>query len=167
MVTDFQERLRQIREERDRESRAKRDVEAALNLERLNALEQRFDRREQIERTIEGFASKFISEVPTFERTKSFFEGKYQIEVSTDDLLVDEHGSPQKLFSRIAFLIDTLVDAGQLTVVCKKTVRNRDQDPGSARVGISSTNIDEFARFAEQQFFEFADAYFSGAASSR
>lgn len=161
MVTDFQDRLRQIREQRDRETRAKQEVEAAANQERRSAIEERFDRREKIEAVIDALAAKFIHEVGAFSRSKSFFEGKYKIEVGHEDLLVDEQGHPQKLFSRLAFLIDTTTPES-IRVAVKKTVRNRDQESVQTEVGATPEAVAEFEQFSENQFFGFADLYFAG-----
>lgn len=166
MVTDFEDRLRQIRAERDRETRAKQEEVAAANQQRLTTIEQRFDRREKVEAVIIALAEKFIEEVQAFGRTKSFFEGKYKIEIAHDELIVDENGAPQKLFSRIAFLLDTTATDGTITVAVKKTVRNRDQEAVHTSVGTTSASMDEFTKFTEEQFFGFADAYFTGPAGS-
>lgn len=166
MVTDFEDRLRQIRAERDRETRAKQEEVAAANQQRLSTIEQRFDRREKIETAIVALAERFIGEVQAFAQTKSFFEGKYKIEVAHEDLIVDEAGMPQKLFSRIAFLLDTTSTDGTIHVAVKKTVRNRDQDGVNTSVDTSSASMEDFTRFTEEQFFGFADTYFTGPSGS-
>ena len=129
------------------------------------ARDQRFERREQLERSIEGLADKFISEVPGFERAKSLYEGKYKIEVASDEFLVDEEGVPRKLFSRIAFLLDTQLDHSHIGVACKKTVRSRDLESTTFRVDIACDDVREFDDYAEKQFFDFADLYFASDAS--
>ena len=92
MVTDFQDRLRQIREEQDQAQRQARAAEAERELARASAVELRLERREQLEHVIDEYAQKFSGEVVGFVRTKSFFEGKYRIELHCDEVLFDAQG---------------------------------------------------------------------------
>lgn len=166
MVTDFQERLRQIREAKDRESQAKRARESAAETDRYQRLEMRFDRREKIEKIIEEFSDTFMAEVPTFERSKSFFEGKYKIEVSSDELALDPGSRVVKQFSRVTFLLDPRPEVVKATdsiqIRCKKTVRNRDLESTALVVDASEESLDLVRQFVQEQFFGFAAEYFSG-----
>lgn len=164
MVTEFQERLRQIREEKDRESKQRREQDTVAEHERLARLELRFERRERIEKMIEGYGDKFIAEVPAFSRAKSFFEGKYKIEVHNDDLLLDAAGHLTKYFSRITFLLDTQPNQGAIHIQCKKTVRNRDLDSTLSVLEMPAGALEAVEAFVEEQYVEFADAYFSSKA---
>lgn len=166
MVTDFEERLRQIREAKSRESAEQQRQSEEQSLERHLELENRFDRREQIEKAIEQYGDKFMEVVPAFARSKSFFEGMYKIEVSNDEVFVGDQGKVTKLFSRVTFLIDTQSPDGRIVVRCKKTVRNRDLESTMCRIERTPEALDEFRQFAEQQFFDFASSFFSGRASA-
>lgn len=169
MVTDFQKRLREIREAKDRESAERRAEEDAKARDRFREIESRFDRRERLEGIIEEYARNFVGEVPSFSVRKSFFEGKYRIEVSGEDFVVDEAGTPRKQFSRIAFFLDPRPQAaaeGSLEVQCKKTVRSRDLESASVTVPPDDEGLEAFERFVEGQFFEFANAYFGAGSPS-
>lgn len=171
MVTDFQKRLREIREAKDREVRARQAEDLATAHDRFAAIEHRFDRREKIVKVVEEHADNFAAEVEAFSRSKSFFEGMYQLEVSGDEILLDEAGTLVKRFSRITFLLDPKpagvsgvpdCDGESVLVRCKKVVRNRDLESASHLVESPDESLDDFRRFVEEQFLEFADAYFSG-----
>ena len=163
MVTDFEERLRQIREAKHRESEQLKRDDVAHAGERHAELASRFDRREKVEKSLEHCAEKFIGLVPSFSKHKSFFEGMYKIEVHSDDLVVGDGGKVSKQFSRVTFLIDVQSPDGRIGVRCKKTVRNRDLESASFLIERGSEALEAFASFAEEQFIEFAGEYFSGA----
>jgi hypothetical protein len=165
MVTDFEERLRQIREAKSRESEANKRSQLERESERHAELATRFDRRERIENTILELADKFMEVVTTFQRTKSFFEGMYEIQISADEVVIGESGTMRKLFSRITFLIDTHAHDGSIGVRCKKTVRNRDLESAQAMVDPSDDALVAFRGFADAQFIEFAGEYFAGSNS--
>jgi hypothetical protein len=165
MVTDFEDRLRQIRESKNRESEEQRRQDSALSAERHAELAARFDRRENLERVIGEYADKFVALVSTFTRQKSFFEGMYKIELHSDDLLLGDAGKVTKLFSRIVFLIDTHDTDGHMVVRCKKTVRNRDLESSMHALSRTEESFEAFSKFTEEQFLEFADAYFEGSAA--
>ncbi len=167
MVTDFEERLRKIREEKSRESEAHKRHADELAHERQVQLADLFERREQLERAIEQYSDKFMEVVPAFTRTKSFFEGKYKVEVNSDEIVVGDNGRMGKLFSRVTFLLDTQSMDGRIVVRCKKTVRNRDLETTSTAVERSPEALETFQRYAEQQFIEFAGAYFDGEPSAK
>ncbi len=169
MVTDFQERLRRIREEKDQESKQQREKNAVAELARVTRIEHRIDRREKIEHVITEYIDKFMAELPAFRRTKSFFEGKYKIELHNDDLVLGASSHVEKYFSRITFLIDPSpgpisvdapVDPDLIQVRCKKTVRNRDLDSAIVNVIGTDEACQSLRIFLEEQFFEFAGAYF-------
>ena len=164
MVTDFQERLRQIREARDRELKDQTDSVPTDSLDHPSLLELRIDHREKIEKVVLDYADRFINEVPAFTRSKSFFEGKYKIEVRCEDLQIDDRGKLGKNFSRITFLIDPEAPHTALPVTCKKTVRSRDNDGGSTAVESSAESLEEFRTFVDDQFCQFASVYFAGQA---
>ncbi len=169
MVTDFQDRLRQIREAKDRELRQQREARSTADQDRFTRMVLRFVHREKIERIIADLCDNFMQEVPSFRLSKSFFEAKYKIEIHTDDLLIGEGGRVDKFFSRITFLLDTkpgtqgLGDEalGRLQVRCKKTVRNRDLESAMVEVDCSPESVSAFRQFAQEQFLEFAGEYFS------
>jgi len=165
MVTDFEERLRQIREAKARETEQQRLQANELASERHAFLASRFDRREQVEKAIAEFGDKFMDVVPAFQRTKSFFEGMYKIEVSSDEVVVGDGGKVSKLFSRITFLIDTRATDGRIEVRCKKTVRNRDLESTTNTVDVTPDALEAFRKFADEQFIEFAGMYFAGTSS--
>ncbi len=169
MVTDFQERLRRIREEKDQESKQQREANAVAELARVTRIEHRIDRREKVERIITEYIDKFTAELPVFRRNKSFFEGKYKIEVFNDDLVLGASSHVEKYFSRITFLIDpspapvspdAVEDHDRIHVRCKKTVRNRDIDSAVVNLSGSDESFESLRQFLEEQFFEFAGAYF-------
>ncbi|MFG0320696.1 MAG: hypothetical protein ACF8XB_25710 [Planctomycetota bacterium JB042] len=167
MVTDFQKQLREIREAKDREKRAREEASMAATNDRLAALEVRFDRLEKMVRIVEEHADNFAAEVGTFSRSKSFFEGMYQIELSGEEVLIDEAGALSKRFSRISFLLDSapsVVDAdgkGAVLVRCKKTVWSRDLESTSHLVDAVDESLEAFRDFVREQFLDFAQAYFS------
>ncbi len=160
MVTDFQDRLRQIREEKDRESQLKQAQHSAGDIDRIALLELRFDRRERIEKVIHESAESFLAELPSFTRSKSFFEGKYKIEVTGDDLMLDENSQLVKSFSRVMFLLDPNAD-GQIRIQCRKTAHNRDLESATHVVRDEPDALERFQVFVEDQFVSFANAYFS------
>ncbi|MFH0944279.1 MAG: hypothetical protein V2A76_03700 [Planctomycetota bacterium] len=162
MVTDFQDRLRQIREAKTRELEDQAASKPADSLDCPSVLELRIDHRERIEKVILDYAKRFISEVPAFSLSKSFFEGKYKIEVRCEDLLIRDGGQLRKGFSRITFLIDPEASHTALPVNCKKTVRSRDQEGASTGVEASDESREEFRGFVDDQFCEFASNYFAG-----
>jgi len=162
MVTDFEDRLRQIREAKHRESEQQKQHDSAVTLERQAELASRFDRREQVEKAIATYGDKFMALVPTFTRQKSFFEGMYKIEVHSDEMFVADSGKVVKHFSRVTFLIDTQSTDGRIVVRTKKTSRNRDLESSSYVVEPGEESLEGFKRFAEDQYIEFAGAYFSG-----
>lgn len=161
MVTDFQERLRQLREAKDRETQEERRQTLTASSERHAELENRFDRLEQVEKIIEQFSDNFMAVVPAFTRTKSFFEGMYKVETHSDDLTLGNDGHVTKHFSRITFLLDTHGASGQIVARCKKTVRNRDLESTSFAIDASADGLESFRRFSDEQFIDFANLYFS------
>jgi len=166
MVTDFQKKLRELREAKDREVQARRAEDDAAKTDRIAVLEHRFDQREKIVRVVEDHADNFTAELDAFARSKSFFEGMYQIVVSGDELLLDDSGAVLKSFSRIAFLLDPRPAPDDETgdsihVRCKKTVRNRDLESSTHVVGDSESEHVAFQQFVEDEFFAFAGAYLS------
>jgi hypothetical protein len=156
MVTDFQERLRQIREQQDQATRQARAAETERDLARASAVELRLERREHLEQVIDEYAQKFGGEVPGFDHSKSFFEGKYQIELHCDEILIDAQGHLGKFFSRLTFLLDIRPDVGAINVQVKKTVTNGDRDPSSFTVEYGTSDLSGFRLFVEEQFVEFA-----------
>jgi len=162
MVTDFQERLRQIREAKDRELQDRKQQQAARGSDRTSALELRMDHRRNVEKIIQEYADRFMSEVPSFSLSKSFFEGKYKLELRCEDVLMDDEGRVEKYFSRITFLIDPRPAQNTLALTCKKTVLNRDQEGTSSTVDVSKESLANFREFLESQFCDFAAVYFSG-----
>lgn len=165
MVTDFQDRLRQLRAEKDRETQEKREQDSSPE-DRLSSFEVRFDHREKIEKVILGFGEKFLVEVPSFSLSKSFFEGKYKIELTCDDLLIDEQGHVDKYFSRITFFLDPSTWPVAMELGCKKTVRNRDQESATLSVEATEESLASLQTFVEEQFFQFASTYFSNSLSA-
>ena len=166
MVTDFQKKLRELREAKDREVQARRAEDDAASSDRIAELEHRFDQRERIARVIEDHAENFTAELDTFALSKSFFEGMYQLAVSGDELLLDDSGAVVKSFSRIAFLLDPRagdeLEAGDtIHVRCKKTVRNRDLESSTHVVAEGEDAFDAFQSYVEDEFFGFANAYLS------
>lgn len=167
MVTDFEDRLRQIREAKHRESEAQKRAQSALENERHVELANRIDRLEHVEAMLVELSDKFMEVVPTFQRSKSFFEGMYEIQVGSDEVVIGDGGlgegaKMRKLFSRITFLLDTHAADGRIGVRCKKTVRNRDLESTVANIEPAPTPLDPFRAFADEQFIEFAEAYFAG-----
>jgi hypothetical protein len=160
MVTDFQDKLRKIRESKSRESQERRAMDSMAHLEHYHRVEFRHDRRELIEQVIEEYGAKFMAELPSFSRSKSFFEGKYKIEFSNDDLRVGAEGSLDKFFSRITFLLDIPSDSDVIHVRCKTIVLNQDLDSTATSVPFEG-ELEAFRKFSEEQFFQFADAYFT------
>ena len=156
MVAVFQDRLRQIREEQDQAQRQARAAEAERELARASAVELRLERREQLEHVIDEYAQKFSGEVVGFVRTKSFFEGKYRIELHCDEVLFDAQGHLGKFFSRLTFLLEIQPDAGAIQVHVKKTVINGDRDSSTYSVDYGTADLSGFSRFVEEQFVEFA-----------
>lgn len=163
MVTDFEERLRQIREAKHRESEAKRLAQSALENERHVELTNRIDRLAQVEATVVELSDKFMEVVPSFQRSKSFFEGMYEIQVGSDEVVIGENAKMKKLFSRITFLLDTHAADGRIGVRCKKTVRNRDLESTVATIEPPPATLEEFRNFADEQFIDFAGTYFQHA----
>ncbi len=163
MVTDFQERLRQIREEQDQATRQARAAETARDLARASEVESRLQRREELERVIDEYARKFADEVPGFDRSKSFFEGKYQIELHCDELLFEAQGQLKKVFSRLAFLLEIRADVGAIHVQVKKTVVNGDRDPDAYTIEYGTADLSGFRRFVEEQFMRFAADFLKSA----
>jgi len=161
MVTDFQDKLRKIRESRTRESQEKREASSVADVEHFSRVESRLLRREEIERTIAEYGEKFIAEVPSFTRSKSFFEGKYKIEFSCEDLRIAAEGAVGKFFSRITFLLDIQTETDLIHVRCKKTVFNKDLESTTTTIAVADPEITDFRNFTEEQFFHFADAYFT------
>lgn len=166
MVTDFEERLRQIREAKHRESEAQRLAQSALENERHVELTNRIDRLAQVEATVVELSDKFMEVVPSFQRSKSFFEGMYEIQVGSDEVVIGENAKMKKLFSRITFLLDTHAADGRIGVRCKKTVRNRDLESTVATIEPPPASLDEFRTFADEQFIDFAGTYFQNATSA-
>jgi hypothetical protein len=107
-----------------------------------------------------------MAELPSFTRSKSFFEGKYKIEFSNDDLRVGGEGSLDKFFSRITFLLDIPSDSEVMHVRCKKIVLNQDLESTTTTVPFEDEALDPFRKFSEEQFFQFADAYFTASPDS-
>src|SRR5690606_20739376 len=166
MVTDFQKQLREIREAKDLEARARRAVDQAAAHDRIAALEHRFDRRDKMVKVVEEHADNFAAEVEAFGRSKSFFEGMYQIELSGDEVVIDETGALSKTFSRITFLLDpgpagAAKGRDGVLVRCKKTVRSRDVESTAPQVEADDETLERFREYVTQQFLDFAQAYFS------
>jgi hypothetical protein len=163
MVTDFEERLRQIREAKNRESEAQKRAQNALENERHVELANRMDRLAQVEATLVELSDKFMEVVPAFQRTKSFFEGMYEVQVGNDEVVIGENAKMRKLFSRITFLIDTHAADGRIGIRCKKTVRNRDLESTVASIDPAPATLEGFRTFVDEQFIEFAGAFFGSA----
>lgn len=116
---------------------------------------------------IEAFVGSFLEEVPGFSRSKSFFEGNYKIELSCDDVLLDEGGRVVKNFSRFTFLLDPKPEIesapNAILLRCKKTVRNWDLESTQEVVEDAAESVTALEAFVQAQLFEFAGQYFSDA----
>jgi len=160
-MTDFREKLREIRaseEERQRHRVPLTDHELGLDSPATHRLEV----RAHLVRDLENMLAEFIAEAPTFEMGHGFFEGKYALSMSYDEPFLDEGRGLRKHFSRINFLLDPCSADGSFSITAKITVRDRDLPKSSDTGNLDrSDDVDRMKKFAEGQLLRFATEYFA------
>ncbi|MEW6744357.1 MAG: hypothetical protein AB1486_16505 [Planctomycetota bacterium] len=161
MTDSFTQRLRSIRQQRTEESARHSPERSEEVLRRSEVTARCFAFRERVQDIIENFIERFRGEVSGFEVSKGFYESKYSISISADQLMVDARGEPDKFFSRVTFLLAPCATTETLELVCKQTVRNRDLETDKVVASFAAGEIAPFAAFVERQFLRFAEAYFT------
>jgi len=161
MSSDFAKKLNEIRETKRNQPVPKKSTGGKDILKATSLTEKCFAYRERVQGIIEEFIDRFLAELPAFGRSKGFYEGKYCIAVMADELLVDRQGGMDKYFSRISFLLDPCGEEETFMVQCKRTVRERDLETSRFSQSFLITDMSDVHKFIEQQFLEFAEAYFT------
>ena len=165
-MTSFRDRLKEIRTAKEEEARSRTpltDEELGIN----DGTEACLDARNQITRHIEGLMNDFIAETPHFGINRGFFEGKYSISMTADELGVDNRGDPAKVFSRINFLLAPCTSDATIEIISKITVRNRDLPKATTSGDLTSeSHMAVLLSFVEKDLIRFAEQYFSGRVAS-
>ena len=161
MSNRFKQKLKQIRDDSLRRAEVSHKARTEEDLFRSQKTVASFEFRERVEAVIEDFVTNFQAEAEGFVLTRGFFEGKYMLAMRLDEELVDESGKADSYYSRLVFLLDPHSDDGSFSVECRKTIRNRDLETLSKTGHMDGADHDEYARFVEQMFVGFAEAYFA------
>lgn len=160
-MNSFRDKLKEIRSLKEEEHRNRvplTDDELGLN----DGTVEYFLAREEVAHQIEVLMSEFVAETPRFAISRGFFEGKYSLSLSCDELCVDGRGEVDKCYSRMNFLLGTCNAGATLTIASKVTVLNKDLP----KAGTSDTLTKEGGRealraFCEAEMVRFAEEYFS------
>lgn len=161
MSNRFKQKLKQIRDDSLRRAEVSHKARTEEDIFRSQKTVAAFEFRERVEAVIEDFVTNFRAEAAGFVLNRGFFEGKYMLAMRLDEELLDEDGKPGSYYSRLVFLLDPHSDDGSFSVQCRKTIRNRDLETTSVSGLMDAEAQATYAKFVEQQFLTFAEAYFA------
>jgi len=159
-MTNFREKLKEIRATQEQQSRRTplTDEELGLN----DGTEECLHVRDELVRHIERTMKDFIGEARAFSIHRGFFEGKYSISMACDELCLNERGEVDKCYSRINFLLSPLGPDHILEETAKLTVLNRDLQKAKAMGRLDwEADLDQLRTFGEAEMLRFAEAYFA------
>ena len=157
-MTSFRDKLKEIRHEERSERIPLTDEELGLN----DGSELFLKARDDLARFIEHLMRDFTSETPSFHVNHGFFEGKYSIALSCDELCKDHRGEVDKCFSRLNFLLDPKAADDRFEITGKLTVLNKDLPKASLRGNITDPDDNQKMReFAEAETLRFAREYYA------
>ena len=161
-MNSFRDKLKEIRSKE--EARVRRripltDDELGLN----DGTERALFVRGEIVKAVERLMADFISEATAFTVTRGFFEGKYSIALSCDEVCTDDRGESAKFYSRVNFLLDPCTAENRFGITSKITIWNKDL-PKAATSGslTADDDLQRFREFVEAEMLRFAKAYFKG-----
>ena len=161
-MTSFRQKLKEIRTAQEATARGRRrltDEELGLG----DGTEQVMAERTRISRRIERLMRDFMKESGGFTISRGFFEGKYSLALSCDELCLNERGEMDKCFSRIHFLLDAHSVEGSIEETTKITILNKDLPKATCKASFDSEDqMTELERFQEGEMLRFAEAYFEG-----
>lgn len=156
----FSGRLRRIREEgRIRSALALRQRSDA-DLARSHKLMSGYDFLDAVERMVRKLQEQFADEAGGFGLSRRLFDGGYELALHTRESLRDQTGRPGRYISRIVFLLHPDLGRGRFRLLCRKTVRNRDLPSDFRENDMGDASLQGFRTFAQDQFLEFAKAWF-------
>jgi len=160
-MTNFRDKLKELRRDAELQHRHRiplTDEELGLT----DGTEQCLLARDEIANEIERLMLDLSAESRQFAISRGFFEGKYSISLSCDELCPDERGELDKCFSRINFLLAPCTSDNSFSITSKITVLNRDQAKASmAGVLTRESDQEKFRSFVESEMLRFAESYFS------
>ena len=159
-MSSFRDKVKEIRaseQQRVRDRVPLSDEELGLN----DGTDRYLMARDQIAKEIAVLMQDFISEAQAFAISRGFFEGKYSIALSCDELYLDTRGEAEKAFSRINFLLDPYSPDNRFSITSKLTILNRDLPKAIRRGSLEDDPLTRFTEFAEEQMLRFAQEYFA------
>ncbi len=157
----FKEKLRKIRAENARRTATHLQERTEEDMAHSDQTVATFNYRERVESLIDDLIQNFCKEAPQFSLSRGFFDGYYSLTTKTEETLIDSEGSSRSYFSRIMLLLNPQMEAQTFSIECRKTVRDVDLETVREETAMNDGGIATLGKFAENQFIEFAESYFS------
>lgn len=159
--SNFGERLSAIRLQGKEATQARRAHQSAADVLRSQELVASYAFLGQVERAVIALFEDLAPELPSAPKiARSFFDGRYQVELRFDEDLRDRQGNRTRRFSRMAFLISPDAHQGRFTVESRATARSRDLESEAWMVDMGPEGLTSLEAFLETRVLAFAQRLF-------